>query len=100
MRRELATIAGLAGTGRNLQFAVSRREALVANPGRGVGTALLTNTWGVFAWKASRGPAPQLAAALLIAETALLAVHVRHNIAKPSTGINVMLAAVALACSL
>jgi hypothetical protein len=91
------SLAGLADTA---TFAVTRREVLAQKPDRAAGTVVSLALWaGILQAAASgaRGRARALGAANLVANAAMLGVHLRARIANPRIYAGVGLAAGALA---
>jgi hypothetical protein len=91
------SLAGLADTA---TFAVTRRDILAQKPDRAAGTAVSLALWAAMlqaAASGARGRARKLAAATLLANAAMLGVHLRAKVANPRVYAGVGLAAGALA---
>ncbi|HEX4214953.1 MAG TPA: hypothetical protein VIA06_16660 [Candidatus Dormibacteraeota bacterium] len=102
--RRLLLAASVAGAIDTLSFVVSRRRALLANPGRGVGSLVGLGLWSALAADAAltRRSGPRtlaLAAAVGLGSAGLLAVHLRGGVRNPRIAVGSGLAAVALAAA-
>lgn len=97
---KLTTVAALVGAADTAGFAVTRRRALLANPGRASGTVAALALWAALAQSAARrarGPARALAVTAVAANAAMLAVHRRAAVRGPRIYTGTALALVALA---
>lgn len=98
MRLTVSTsLAGLADTA---TFALTRRDVLMEKPDRAAGTALSLALWAALAQAGASGArrrARALATATLVANVAMLAVHLRAKVANPRVYAGVGLAAGAVA---
>ncbi len=101
-----ALVAAVAGAADNLEFLVRRPRLFVTNPGRAAGSVASLALWATLVTRAaaardqpSRSTAA-VAAALLAGNAAVLAVHLRHRIARPRVFIGVAASGAALAASL
>lgn len=102
--RRLLLAASLAGGIDTLSFMVSRRQAMLAHPERGVGSLLGLGLWSALAADAARsrrsGPLTLgLAAAVGLGSASLLAVHIRTGVRNPRIAVGTGLAALALAAA-
>jgi hypothetical protein len=97
MRLTLSTsLAGLADTA---AFAVTRRSVLAEKPDRAAGTVVSLALWAAVTQAAATGArrrARAVAAATLVANAAMLGVHLRAKVANPRVYAGVGLAAGAL----
>ena len=82
----LATAAALAGAADTATFAITRRQTLIAHPGRAAGTLASLGIWSALAQSAAAGARPRaraLAGAAVLANGAMLGVHVRAGVPNP-----------------
>lgn len=96
---KLTVAAALAGAADAAGFAYSRREVMRRNPGRAAGTLASVGLWAALAGAAMRGDrrrARALSTAALLANGAMLGVHLRARIAAPRVWLGSGLAAAAL----
>ena len=97
---KLTALAAVLGLADAATFAASRREAMKANPERAAGTLGAVALWSGLAMsavKGARGRSRALATATLLANGAMLAVHVRRKVANPRIAVGTGLSVVALA---
>ena len=104
--RRLAIAAAVAGAVDSALFLATRTRLFREAPGRAAGTVAGITLWGALAARSVRtgrgrdGALLGLAGANAAANTALLAVHLRHGIAGPRVWLGAGLAAVSLAGAL